>query len=1717
MSFPPLAELVPADGTIRLTVPPATQPGEYQVELTGRNEDDRPLTATMSLSVSPVTLPKAATSRNPVILLNGFQLICTDSASTLAASVGTFGQMASLLQTDGAPVAFFNNCSYGDIPIEQLAAQLKTYLAGLTYTDGSPVTQVDIVAHSMGGLVTRAYLAGLQTDGSLLPPENPRVGKVILIGTPNFGSFQAPRVGTQAPELVPGSTFLWSLARWNQGQDDLRGIDALAVIGNAGSYYSPANFDDGVVSLTSGSLSFARPDQRTRVVPYCHVTPGITTAFGTIGMNCAGAQGIADIDQPSHQTAQIVRSSLSGTSDWTSIGQTPSQMPWWSEYGGVYFAVENASGSEYYNDLTQVSLGTIALNNGGAANAVFYNEFIKGAGTFQFSSSSLGTASCGSFTVPSGYYFPVRCKYGPNITSVTPLMSNVSGIQIQSGANVTISGNGFGQQCANCKVVASPGNNALTVSSWSDKAITALLPASLAGLVQLAVQASGGSDSINIMAASGPQGSAPVLSISKIHNGTFTLGQAGAAYTVTVSNAVVAGPTTGTVTVTEAVPSGLTLASMAGSGWNCSGPACTRADTLSAGAEYPPITVTVNVASNPPSQLTNQVTVSGGGSVSSSASDVTVVTSGLAAPVLASPANGSTGVFLGVILTWGPSGGAVSYDVYFGASSSPPFATNTPGMSYTPGGLSPSATYYWRIVAKNAAGSTTSPTWSFTTQTTASTGQDWAHTWGGSKNDIVASAAIDAAGNIYLAGSTSSYGAGGQDVLLLKYDSTGHLLWNRVWGGTADDSGSGVAVDSSGNVYVAGSTQSFGFGRSDALLLKFNSSGSLLWAKTWGGSSYDAAYDLAFDSSGNVYVAGESYSLGNCAIFLKFDSNGNLLFTRTWKGPATYDSAYSVDVDKSGNVVLAGVSWDYSSSPNHNSILVLKFDNQGTFLWNRNLVSGAQDEAGGAKTVRFDAGGNIFIGGHRAASCQDSDFSKCNFDVEIAKLDSNGGLGWAKSWGGPGFESVGGLAFDPNGNLIVNGSTQSTLGGTTAAMLLSFDSSGNLLKSRAWTEGSAVGGSGVATDGTGTIVLTGSASSASGAWADVAGSSSSLSPSLTTPSGSAGSSTGGLGTPTGSLASPTGVADSGGGGQDGLVVRTTSAPAAPVTVPVITAFQNAATFEDGGVDGSWVAIMGSNLAPDTPAGRVWTNDDFTSTSMLPTVLDGVSVTVDGKAAAVYYLSPTQINIQVPATGKTGPVNVLVTTSKGVSAPFTGQIAAYAPGLFMLSQGGFKYPAAVTSDGTYLGPTGLLGSAAVTRPARPGESISLYATGLGPTSPAIAPGTWGWAPAQTSQTVTAMIGGIDAHVDWSGLVSAGEYQINVVVPQGLADGEYPTVLRLAGVSTQGGVFVAVQSSVGQNPVPNITSLSPSSATAGTSSLTLTINGAGLIPSSTVTFAGTARAASLISSGQLTITLTSADLAGAGSYAVVVTNPAPGGGSSGPVNFVVTSPTPALQALNLSTTSVIGGNSLAATVILSARAPAGGVVVNLSAGSTVAQVPASVTVPAGSSTAPFTVTTSAVGSVTTVNIVAELNSNHRAATLTINPPSSSGIVLQGKGFQIDGTLTISGTALRFEIQAVPTGAAHLITIDDGFALPSYPQLLVQYTATGSISGNTATFTSTSVTGLYESDPAELASLNSATLVINFTSSSAGSPVTGTLTLSTSGGTVQATFTGNLTAIG
>jgi uncharacterized repeat protein (TIGR01451 family) len=120
-----------------------------------------------------------------------------------------------------------------------------------------------------------------------------------------------------------------------------------------------------------------------------------------------------------------------------------------------------------------------------------------------------------------------------------------------------------------------------------------------------------------------PFGVSPVLTIASTHTGAFQTGQ-NATYTLVVTNATSAAPTTGVVTVTDVLPAGLALVSMSGSGWNCAGNSCTRSDALSGGS-YPSISVTVNVSSIAPLQVTNRATVSGGGGTMAAASDLTLV------------------------------------------------------------------------------------------------------------------------------------------------------------------------------------------------------------------------------------------------------------------------------------------------------------------------------------------------------------------------------------------------------------------------------------------------------------------------------------------------------------------------------------------------------------------------------------------------------------------------------------------------------------------------------------------------------------------------------------------------------------------------------------------------------------------------------------------------------------------------------------------------------------------------------------------------------------------------------------------------------------------------------------------------------------------------------------------------------------------------------------
>jgi len=482
-----------------------TAPGEYTVTVSAVSESGEERRAVAEVQVDALPVVPSGGSTPPVVLLNGWQIPSVFPPTTCPiasnGSVGTFGKLQPQLAAPA--VYFFDNCverSVNGSTIEQLGATLGQFLDMIQYSGGALVPQVDLVSHSMGGLIARSYLAGLQTNGSPAPPANPRVRKFIQIATPNFGSFLAGDYsalltnGTQAAEMVPGSSFLWSLDTWNELTDDLRGVDSIAIIGDAG-YWRPSvfsapqllNVTDGVVTVTSAALYFSRDPSRTRMLPYCHIGP---ESAGYSLIDCSGKGGIANVDE-APETGQIILSFLAGTSAWQSVGSSNQ-----TQYAGAYFTVENPAGTQF-TQLSSVYFGSSPFESGWT-NGIYYNEFVSGTGYFTINQAT----TCGPDTLTGGMFWIARCKAaGPLISFVNPLLIDAPPYLVPSGGTITISVGNFGQPCPGCAVAAYPGPAALQVSSWTDTAISAFLPSTFHGITGVQVQSAAGADYITFMSA----------------------------------------------------------------------------------------------------------------------------------------------------------------------------------------------------------------------------------------------------------------------------------------------------------------------------------------------------------------------------------------------------------------------------------------------------------------------------------------------------------------------------------------------------------------------------------------------------------------------------------------------------------------------------------------------------------------------------------------------------------------------------------------------------------------------------------------------------------------------------------------------------------------------------------------------------------------------------------------------------------------------------------------------------------------------------------------------------------------------------------------------------------------------------------------------------------------------------------------------------------------
>ena len=440
-------------------------------------------------TLAPSAAPQApALLTTPVVFVSGYQLSCFFSGGF----TGTFGAVSALLSASGIQSAFYDTCQCSGCSIEEHAKRLANEISSLRRPDGTSIAQVDVVAVSMGGLILRSYLAGKnQAVRSFEPPVNPKVRKAIFIATPHFG-LTAPPIDGQLRAMLPGSRFLWDLATWNQGRDDLRGVDSIAVIGNAGTR-GGGGIDDGIVPLVSASLSWIAEDARTRVLPYCH-----TDSLPLIVTCKSGAKPIAQIDSLNHPTFRIIRSFLSDTEEWRTVGTAPSGNDVLATNGGILISLKDAKDAP----VRALSVRALGLTRSAEqyslaslTDAVFYQELMT-AQPYRIRFLGGSVEPTVDALVNAGATVAIAAKLSPSIARIIPAAALLPHLSLAPMMIVSL----FGVDMApsdNASVLFN--GEALPLLYKSNSQINAILPAAAPGLAKLSLRNSLGEHTIDVM------------------------------------------------------------------------------------------------------------------------------------------------------------------------------------------------------------------------------------------------------------------------------------------------------------------------------------------------------------------------------------------------------------------------------------------------------------------------------------------------------------------------------------------------------------------------------------------------------------------------------------------------------------------------------------------------------------------------------------------------------------------------------------------------------------------------------------------------------------------------------------------------------------------------------------------------------------------------------------------------------------------------------------------------------------------------------------------------------------------------------------------------------------------------------------------------------------------------------------------------------------------
>jgi hypothetical protein len=312
----------------------------------------------------------------------------------------------------------------------------------------------------------------------------------------------------------------------------------------------------------------------------------------------------------------------------------------------------------------------------------------------------------------------------------------------------------------------------------------------------------------------------------------------------------------------------------------------------------------------------------------------------------------------------------------------------------------------------------------------------WTRTIGGENEDLGHSLIQTSDGGYVIAGHTKSFGAGDWDVYVVKLDSTGNLQWTRTIGGENEDLSLSLIQTSDGGYAIAGASKSFGAGEDDVYVVKLDANGNLQWTKTIGGPKRDWSSSLIQTSDSGYAIAGytKSFGVGGADVYVvKLDANGNLQWTKTIGGPAD-EIGFSLIQTPDGGYVIAGYTNSFGAGGL--DVYVVKLNANGNLQWTK-TIGGPASEIGNSHSLIQTADGGYAIAGFTQS------FGAGEWDVYVVKLSANGNLQWTKTTGGPKDDWGNSLIQTSDGGYAIAGHTESFGAGEWDVYVVKLDKNGD--------------------------------------------------------------------------------------------------------------------------------------------------------------------------------------------------------------------------------------------------------------------------------------------------------------------------------------------------------------------------------------------------------------------------------------------------------------------------------------------------------------------------------------------------------------------------------------------------------------------------------------------------------------------------------------------------